>query len=202
VRLIIFARFPQAGQVKTRLVPALGPERAAQLHRYMTEDCVSRLVPDGCQQSEICFDGGDEPSMQDWLGRELSYVPQGPGDLGQRMLRAFRRAFDEGHRRAVLVGTDIPALEAAHIRQAGELLEQHQLVLGPAADGGYYLIGLRQTHPELFAGISWGSSEVLHQTMAKASALGLSIAQLPELADVDRPEDLALHSKLWQFTRI
>lgn len=200
MRLIIFARYPQTGQVKTRLIPALGPEGAAQLHRLMTEDCVRRLAP-GCAQTEICFDGEDQASMRDWLGCGLSYAPQGRGDLGQRMLRALQRAFADGHRRAVLVGTDIPALEAAHIRQAGELLEQHQLVLGPAADGGYYLIGLRQAHPELFAGISWGSSEVLRQTMLEASALGLSVAQLPELADVDRPDDLILHSKLRELTK-
>jgi rSAM/selenodomain-associated transferase 2/rSAM/selenodomain-associated transferase 1 len=194
-QIIVFTRPPVPGRVKTRLIPALGAEGAAALHRRLAEGvlawagrlCLSRPV-----RLEVRHDGGTPDDMRAWLGLAPLYRPQGPGDLGQRMARALNQALAEGARRAVLVGTDLPQLTDEHLAQALEALKRHELVLGPAADGGYYLVGLTRPAPDLFQGVAWGGPEVLAQTLAAARAAGLQTALLPELGDLDRPEDLAL----------
>ena len=128
--------------------------------------------------------------MQSWLGPDLQVQRQGEGDLGDRLSQAFQTAFAEGKEAAIVLGTDCPELDAALLEQAFQELQLHDLVLGPASDGGYYLLGLRQPVPELFANIPWSTSTVLSQTLAIAEQLGLSIALLPTLSDVDYPEDL------------
>jgi hypothetical protein len=106
------------------------------------------------------------------------------------MASAFQGSFETGMNSVVLIGTDCPDLNASLLAQAFQALKQHDLVLGPAEDGGYYLIGLRRLIPELFTGISWSTAEVLQQTQSIAQRLGLAVAYLPLLSDVDRPEDL------------
>ncbi len=192
-RLIIFTRYPEAGNVKTRLIPALGPAGAAELYRQMAEWTLVQAKQLQCQRSlqvEIRFVGGNPKLMQDWLGKELIYTPQGDGDLGERMARSLQSAFDESIHRAVIIGTDCLELDAQVLEKAFQSLEQHDLVLGPATDGGYYLIGLRQPVPELFKSIAWSTSLVLQQTVKCAQKLGLAIAYLPTLSDIDTPEDL------------
>ena len=194
-RLIIFSRYPEPGKTKTRLIPVLGPEGAAMLHRQMTEYTLSQVRELQNQRSinvEVCFAGGEPSVMAQWLGPDFIYKPQGEGDLGVRMARALASAL-QGTNRAVIIGTDCPGLNASILAAAFEQLQlSYDLVLGPAVDGGYYLLGLRYFIPELFIGINWGTSEVLQQTMAIAQQLNLSVNYLPELADVDRPEDLPL----------
>jgi rSAM/selenodomain-associated transferase 1 len=129
--------------------------------------------------------------MQQWLGFGWRYQCQGEGDLGSRMALAFANAFNEGSKIVVIIGTDCPSLKPKLMGDAFQVLSQNDLVLGPAQDGGYYLIGLRRFIPELFTGINWGTSEVLQQTVTIAKQLDLAIAYLPTLADVDRPEDLS-----------
>jgi hypothetical protein len=130
--------------------------------------------------------------MQDWLGTDIVYQPQGEGDLGERMARSLFIAFRAGMERVVIIGTDCPGLNANLIAKAFHQLYSHDLVLGPALDGGYYLIGLRYFISELFTDINWGTAEVLQQTVAIAKTLDVSVAYLPQLADVDRPEDLPI----------
>lgn len=193
-RLIIFARYPEPGKVKTRLIPALGAPGAAAFYRQMAEQTLAqarRLQGQRSLQVEVRFVGGSYELMQDWLGRDLSYTTQGDGDLGARMERSLDAAFGAGVSRSIIIGTDCPDLDAKFMEQAFQSLEQHDLVLGPATDGGYYLIGLRQTVPELFTGIAWSTSVVLQQTVEIAQKLGLAIAYLPTLSDIDYPEDLA-----------
>ena len=190
MRLLIFTRYPEAGRVKTRLIPALGADGAKRLHRRMTEDTLVKLK--GTAIIEVCYDGGNEKLMREWLGREFVYTPQGPGSLGERLHTAFLHAFRQGEDRVVAVGTDCPGLEKTHVEKAFLLLTRRDLVLGPAADGGSYLIGLRNLCPEIFTGIPWGTGEVFHQTRKKADSMGLKTAILAELADVDRPKDLSL----------
>lgn len=193
-RLIVFTRYPEPGKAKTRLIPALGAEGAAHLQRQMTEHTmrqVKELQSFHPLSVEVHFAGNHQQQMQDWLGDDLVYQPQVEGDLGWRMAEAFQRAFRNGIEGAVIIGTDCPGLNAPLMAEAFKTLTQYDLVLGPAMDGGYYLIGLRRLIPELFAGISWGTSEVLQQTIAIAQGMGLAIASLPPLADVDRPEDLS-----------
>ena len=192
--LIVFTRYPEPGKAKTRLIPVLGEDGASNLHRQMTEHTLSQvreLQSDRATRVEVYFTGGDQLLMQDWLGTDIIYQPQGEGDLGQRMKSAFQTAFAAGMEGVAIVGTDCPGLDAKIMGQAFEQLNGHDLVLGPATDGGYYLIGLRRVIPELFAGINWGTSQVREKTVAIAISLGLAVAYLPPLFDVDRPEDLA-----------
>ncbi len=192
-RLIIFTRFPEPHKTKTRLIPALGPEGAAEIQRRMTRhtlDSARELVKSFPLSLEVRFEGGTAENMAACFGNDGSYRLQGSGDLGCRMERAFAEAFAQGAQRAVIIGTDCPDLTPGLIRDAFQHLETCDLVLGPAVDGGYYLIGLRQPRPSLFGNIRWGSKEVLERTVCLASELTLDVVLLKTLSDVDRPEDL------------
>lgn len=197
--LIIFTRYPEPGKTKTRLIPALGAEGAAHLQRQMTEHTISQvkeLQMSSAMSFEIRFVGGDLQQMQQWLGSELIYQPQGEGDLGSRMARSFVNAFESGAERVVTIGTDCPGVNAQILAKAFEQLHHSHLVLGPAVDGGYYLIGLQRSVPELFSNIDWGTARVLQQTIDIAQQLNISVGYLPPLADIDRPEDLPIWEEI------
>lgn len=192
-QLIIFTRYPEPGKAKTRLIPVLGKEGAANLHRLMAQRMIANAI--SLQNSRqlsvaIHYTGSSEQLMQDWLGTDLSYHQQSGGDLGARMSGALQKSLDLGIDKVVIIGTDCPTLKLEIIAKAFDELSDQDLVLGPAKDGGYYLIGLCRIMPELFEGIKWGTSEVFADTLAIAQKLNLSIAVLPILADIDRPEDL------------
>jgi rSAM/selenodomain-associated transferase 2/rSAM/selenodomain-associated transferase 1 len=197
--LLVFTRYPGPGETKTRLMAVLGKKGAADLQRQMTEHLMGearKLLAIHPASVRICFEGADEKRMRTWLGSEWGYSAQGTGDLGRRMADAFERAFRDGAERAVLVGTDVPDLTAPILHRAFLELESRDLVLGPAEDGGYYLIALRRSVFErasarLFSGVAWGTGEVLEQTLGACDALSLSWSLTDRLADVDRPEDLA-----------
>ena len=197
-RLIVFTRFPEPGKAKTRLIPVLGPEGAARLQRQMTEHILATATSLSNRPgltTEVRHQGGNSTLMLEWLGSQFSYRPQGPGDLGRRMARAFEDAFRDSKKAAVIVGSDIPAISADIIEQAFETLQKNDLVLGPACDGGYYLIGLKNTIPaeiytRLFESVNWGTGEVLSKTLQAARESGLRFIMLESLADVDRPADL------------
>jgi hypothetical protein len=196
--LIIFTRYPVAGQSKTRLIPALGAVAAAKLQRQMTEQTLqtaeSLAAEDPLVELEIRHAGGGSAEMAEWLGHHRTYVEQGPGDLGQKMATAFAAAFQTGSRQVLLIGADCPALSSEILATGFRKLTAHDLVLGPASDGGYYLIGLNSPCAELFENRSWGSKLILAETLATAENLGFKIHLLEELADVDRPADLAYFS--------
>jgi hypothetical protein len=192
-RVIVFTRYPEPGKTKTRLIPVLGPEGAANLQRQMTEHTLARVRELARKRSvsiEVRYEGGSERLMGWWLGQDLSYCHQGSGGLGARLTRAFHDAFETGMERVVITGADCPGLTAEVIERAFAALRHSDVVLGPAYDGGYYLIGLRRPTPELFAGVSWGTGDVLKQTRQIIERLGLSSVLLEPLDDVDRPEDL------------
>jgi rSAM/selenodomain-associated transferase 1 len=130
--------------------------------------------------------------MSAWLGDDLVFRRQVDGDLGARMEAAFAHAFAAGARAVVIMGTDCPQLGSDRLAEAFAALAEAELVLGPALDGGYYLIGLTRPVPELFRGVPWGTAEVCARTLDLASPLALKVAMLGPLADVDRPEDLEL----------
>jgi uncharacterized protein len=190
---IVFTRYPEAGKVKTRLIPALGEEGAAALHKKMAEHTISlvralqRLAP--CDL-EVWFVGGDLALMQGWLGEDLRYQLQPDGDLGDRMRLAFQSIFDRGYKRAAIVGTDCPDLTTDILAQSFDALEDNPIALGPAIDGGYYLIGLQYLIPELFTGITWSTDNVLQETIEIAENLDLIPILLPSLTDIDLPQDL------------
>jgi rSAM/selenodomain-associated transferase 2/rSAM/selenodomain-associated transferase 1 len=207
-RLIVFTRYPIPGKAKTRLIPALGAEGAASLQRQMTKHTLQQVrlwQVNGrdhvCPSVEIWFAGIDDPCldaqrMQSWLGQEWIYRSQPSGDLGERMAQAFQKAFADGFGRVVVIGTDCPGLDAHRMAQAFQSLKDDDLVLGPATDGGYYLIGLCRFVPALFTGISWSTSAVFQQTLTIAEQCGLRVACLKPLTDIDRPEDLATWDRL------
>ncbi|MHB1033432.1 MAG: TIGR04283 family arsenosugar biosynthesis glycosyltransferase [Pirellulales bacterium] len=198
-RLIVFTRYPEPGKSKTRLIGVLGPEGAAQVQREMTQHVLGwakALIQSRPVDLEICFEGGDESLMRQAFGNDLAYRRQSAGDLGRRMRVAFQSAFRSGSHRVVLVGTDCPELDGHSVQAAFDRLNEHELVLGPATDGGYYLIGLRSPAPTLFDGIPWGMGDVLEATLSAAEAAGLSVALLPWLSDVDCPEDLAVWNRV------
>lgn len=194
-QLIVFTRYPEPGKSKTRLIPALGLEGAADLHRRMCEHTLSwaRRMGSGSEVSvEFYIDGEGQDRFRKWLGDDVLYRPQGKRGLGVRMNRAFQNSFRAGMAKVVIVGTDCPGLSEGPVHKAFLALEENDLVLGPANDGGYYLIGLRRLAEELFKGIPWGTEKVLPCTLKVAQHLGLKTFLLDPLGDVDRPEDLYL----------
>ena len=202
--MLIFTRYPEPGTTKTRLIPLLGAEGAANLQRKMTEHTVfqvKRIATRHELSVEVRYEGGDKNIMQTWLGKDFEYRPQGTGDLGQRMKRSFEDAFRTGASEAVIIGTDIPELTHGIIQKAFDALKQKNMALGPAKDGGYYLIGLRknslsQAIPDLFSGINWGAGDVLEKTIKIADNAGLSFSLLDVLEDIDHPEDLMIWERL------
>jgi rSAM/selenodomain-associated transferase 2/rSAM/selenodomain-associated transferase 1 len=196
--LILFTRFPRAGRAKTRLIPRLGAAGAAQLQREMTEHVVARLGPILKRRGvnlEVRFEDGSAALMRRWLGRDFKFTPQGDGDLGARMRRATNEAFAAGAKTVMVIGADCPDLDGAVVGRAFDSLRAHSLVFGPAKDGGYYLVGLREPLPSLFEGVAWGTSSVLEASAAKARSLGLQPFLLPELSDVDEWADLVVWEK-------
>lgn len=193
--LIVFTRYPQAGQTKTRLIPVLGASGAAMLQRQMTEHLIDKLQP-FCQVRSLYlnvhFAGGSQSQMTAWLGSDINLTTQCAGSLGEKLIYATTQAFLEGRQQAIVIGSDCPAISGKEIDRSLALLESFDVVLGPAADGGYYLIALKAMHRCLFQGIPWGTSGVLVATKAIARRHHLSVALLPVLADIDRPEDLPL----------
>lgn len=191
--IIVMTRYPEAGKVKTRLIEHLGEDGATRLHQKMAEHTISTLKPLCDIQTAdlwIFFSGGNSAQMRTWLGAGIEYRPQRGDSLGSRMCHAFEHIFAAGYNRAVMLGTDCPDIEGATVVKALRALRSADVVLGPAEDGGYYLIGLNELHPDLFLNIDWGSAQVLKQTSRSVNALNLTPAYLVPLRDIDTPADL------------
>ena len=189
-RLIIFAKEPVAGRVKTRLIPALGSHGAMALYCELLQHSLeSAMAVHGCSlELWIDHSDGDAPhcrALADRFGAKLHR--QTGDDLGERMHRAF--AADE-MRPTVLIGSDCPGYSRAYLNAAFDRLERHRAVLGPALDGGYVLIGLRRTDPRLFDAMPWSTAAVLRLTRQRLSAMGWEHSELPPLSDLDTPDDL------------
>ena len=192
-RLIVFTRFPVVGAVKTRLIPSVGAAGAAGVHRQLTTRTIrttANLQYTRSLDLQVHFAGGDAAAMRHWLGESKTFVEQCPGDLGQRMAHAFKEAFRQGVTAAVIIGTDCGELSGDVLGKAFDALRQSEVVIGPANDGGYFLIGLSRFIPEIFEEIAWGTDRVLRQTLNVLSVKGLRPLLLDPLSDIDRPEDL------------
>ena len=195
--LVIFAKAPIPGEVKTRLCPPLTPDEAATLHGSFVLDMLERSKT-AVVKLKLPFDRylACAPSstlvffkiMEERQGEKL--IDQTGDDLGARLSQTFETMFARGYTRVLIVGTDVPSLPLDHYQQALALLESHDLVLGPALDGGYYLIGLKRTAHDLFVGIPWSTERVLGMTQDKATTLGLKTASIPPWRDVDTIDDL------------
>lgn len=191
-RLVIFAKAPQAGTVKTRLIPALGADGAATLARAMLAHTLQQALAAGLDAVELCM--SPRPDDPAWRGVALpagvDYTAQGVGNLGERMDRAMQRALNLHQGQVLLIGTDCPALGSEHLREAARQLAQHDAVLLPVADGGYVLVGLRAPCPDVFANMPWSTSRVAAETLHRLGALGLRVWQGPMLRDIDEAADL------------
>ncbi|QQE65186.1 hypothetical protein GFS31_18720 [Leptolyngbya sp. BL0902] len=191
--VLVLARYPTPGQAKTRLIPALGPAGAAHLYQRLAEGMIAQVrAMDAAVDIALWYCGASEAAMRTWLGDGLIYCSQPEGDLGYRLTTAVDWAFAQGYGIVLVSGTDCPGLDAALLNQSlATLANGADLVLGPAQDGGYYLLGLTAPQPELFQDIAWSTSAVLAQTVAQAQRLHLTPTYLPTLTDIDTPEDLA-----------
>jgi uncharacterized protein len=183
VRVVAFARFPVAGTCKTRLIPAVGAEGAAAIHTRLVETCVGAMRGSGLA-IELWTTGAEAPAFRDWLGDDITFVDQGEGDLGDRLVRAATPY------PVIFIGSDAPDLDAARLIAAAAALRTGAAVIGPAEDGGYYLLGLNAPAPWLFNDMDWGTETVFEETMRRFAAHDIAPIVLEPLADVDRPEDL------------
>ena len=198
--VLVFTKAAQPGVSKTRLIPALGADEAAAAHEVLvlrTLDMTRDLGVAGEDYQVSLWGAVPHPALELWSDQfALPLHLQAAGDLGQKMLHGFASALDAGADQAVLIGSDCPAMTAEYIRQACAALRASDLVLGPAEDGGYVLIGCKQVYAELFANIPWGSDKVLARTLEQAEQLELSVTLLATLWDVDRPEDWARFQRM------
>jgi rSAM/selenodomain-associated transferase 1 len=187
----LFAKWPAPGSVKTRLAAAGGPSWGAQVARAFLLDSLTRLAAVDARHV-LAFSPQESEANFAALGSPFTLTPQREGDLGQRLAAFVGGQLDAGARAVVVVGTDSPTLPVAHVEQAFAELERADAVLGPATDGGYYLVGCGPRRPPLFEGISWSTGRVLVDTVATLTDPGWRLALLAPWYDVDTPEDLIM----------
>ena len=190
--LLFFVKNPERGKVKSRLAADIGDESAVRLYKGLVTRMLSTLKG-GTFPLYICFfpETAWKP-IENWLGKKYRYIPQNGKDLGERMRNSFIDGFTMGHKRVVLIGSDIPDLPIKYIEEAFESLREMDAVIGPAYDGGYYLIGFKDKtfSPQVFEGIAWGTKSVFDETMKKLRRFRRAVHTLPRLRDIDTVEDL------------
>jgi uncharacterized protein len=195
-RLIVFAKAPVAGRAKTRLIPVLGPTRAAQLAASMLQHTLSTARA-ALQESvigsiELCVSPNPmHPDWAPWRNSEYLWTTQCEGDLGSRMLLAVEHAQEPNAQPCLLVGTDCPDLGVAHLAMAAAALATHDVAMLPAADGGYVLLAMRKPEARLFDNMRWSTSDVANETRRRCAHGELSLWTGPILCDIDDPADLA-----------
>lgn len=197
----MFAKAPQPGSAKTRLIPALGSQGAADVAQRMLRHAVEQALAADVGTVELCM--SPAPGTPAWNGvtvpPSVVQTDQGEGDLGQRMARAIDRTTTRWAQPVLLMGTDCPALSAAHITQAAQQLQQHDAVVMPVADGGYVLIGLHAPCPTVFADMAWSTPTVAGDTLRRLALLGYGVWTGPQLHDIDGPADLVHLPSIWQL---
>ncbi len=187
-RLVVFLKAPRSGEVKTRLAETLGADAARAAYRQLVETLLANLA--SLHAVELCFAPPDASAeIKPWLRADWSACPQSGGDLGARLHAAFTEHFLSDAEQVVIIGSDCPDVTATDIEDAWLALTGHDVVLGPALDGGYWLVGLRAPQPGLFTAMPWSTDAVFAETMRRARESDLRIAVLRELADVDTVAD-------------
>ena len=187
-KLIIFLKSPRPGAVKTRLAKTLGTDAACAAYCTLVETLLREIAT--VENVELCFAPDDaKQEILSWLRGGWRATPQGPGDLGERLDRTFRNAFADGAKRVIVIGSDCPDITTVDLEEGWSTLQSNDVVLGPAVDGGYWLIGLRAPQPSLFAGMPWSTSALLQATLDRCAAAGLRVQLLRTLSDVDTEED-------------
>ena len=190
--LIIFQKKPEPGNVKTRLANTIGNKKAAEVYRYLLDHTHRQAVLLGVPVF-VFFE--KEEQLEYLLNHNYYSALQAKGNLGDKMKAAFWEVFQQGYKKAVIIGTDCLELEAEILNEAFHALESHEVVLGPALDGGYYLLGMKKLYPQLFENKNWSTSTVLADTMADIDRLGLNVHLSKTLADVDVYQDLSENLK-------
>lgn len=194
VLVLQFAKWPELGRVKTRLMPALGQEGALQAHVRLTRTVLGNLAS-GPFTVELCWDRAlaeppvpAEAVLADVARLQVTQSHQHGSDLGARMTNAFVAGLTS-HQKVIIVGSDCPSVDAAYLMAAVDMLDQHDVVMGPSDDGGYVLLGVRTVANGMLSNIAWGTAAVLEQTSRKLEDVGLSFGFLEPRWDVDEPED-------------
>ena len=190
VHLLLFARYPELGRVKTRLAAGIGDEAALAVYQELLAHTFAVTTNITAHKTLWLAGPPVAPVALPEISNKYEQVYQSAGDLGQKMQAAFAHAFAAGATAALIIGTDCPGLTPQLLTEAYALLATHDVVIGPAEDGGYYLLGMRELYVDLFANKSWSTDSVLAHTLADADRLGLQVAELPTLRDVDDIDDL------------
>lgn len=186
--LMIFVKNPIEGSVKTRLGASIGSTNALQIYKKLLAHTRAVASSTNCKRQvwySTMIDRRDE-----WDEKLFDKRLQKGDDLGERMAAAFHKAFDDGHERVVIIGSDCFDLAPGHLQKAFKELETKDAVIGPSLDGGYYLLGLSQHHERLFRNVEWSTSRVYDQTVSRFRELGISYSILEPLNDIDTIEDL------------
>jgi uncharacterized protein len=190
VRIVVFAKAPRPGLAKTRMIPVLGPQGAADLARRMLSEALAKALEAKLGPVELCVSPFEDAIWAELnISQSVIITNQGEGDLGERMARACARTLAGGEF-VLLIGTDCPSCDASYLRSMAQALRTHDAVIAAAADGGYPAIGLSRFDPSVFQGVTWSTSTVLRVTLEKFRALQRTVQVFPELNDIDEPEDL------------
>lgn len=187
---MVFVKYPEPGNVKTRLAASIGDEKAAAVYRLFAETCLQRFHSVRDTDCIVyCTPAEEKERIAVWLGDENLYRIQSNGDLGERLTHGFQECLAQYHK-VIALGTDSPDLPVAYVEEALASLEDHDAVVGPCDDGGYYLIGMKREFPFLFEEIEWSTNQVLYQTLMKAKEHQVSFDILPGWYDVDTEDEL------------
>jgi hypothetical protein len=193
--LLLFIKAPRLGHVKTRLQPEFSQEDSLLFYRALVEDLIMHFHNvDYCELKLFFWPPGAKTELQNWLGKHLEYISQYGSELGEKMHNAFLQMFAQKYKKVVIVGSDIPKLSRSIVSRAFSSLNEHDLILGPSTDGGYYLIGLKESHAELFNDIHWSTNSVLAETLKRAQNSSMPFLLLDELTDIDTFADV---ERLW-----
>lgn len=191
--LCIFTRFPRSGNTKTRLIPKLGPDKAAELQRLMTEhvfDLSLNVQEKRNVEIQVHYNGSTLQEIRDWAPEKMKCIEQCAGNLGEKMQQAINENFNKRDCQVVVIGADCPGLTPEFVELAFNALAEHDIVVGPSLDGGFYLIGMKKKCPFLLGNIDWDTDKTLEQVMIKVKETKMSYTVLETLEDIDRPEDL------------
>ena len=193
--LIIFAKNPEYGKVKTRLAATIGNEQALFIYQKLIEHTIA--ITKKISADKIVYYSDSIVEKDTWGNNFYQKKLQSGNDLGERMKNAFKSSFTAGYQKVIIIGTDCFELNEEFISIAFEKMNDDDVVLGPAKDGGYYLLGMKKFYPSFFENIEWSSEKVLKQTLTTAMRLNLSVFLLPQLSDIDREPDLKDYSALF-----
>jgi len=202
-RLGVFVRVPQPGKVKTRLVPPLTEEEACRLYTAFLRDLFARLGRLKKVRGTVFYAGDDPSALTDIIPNSYELAPQAGGSLGERLDAAFGKLLSPGEpTTALVIGSDSPDVPIQYIKRAFLRLKQKDVVLGPACDGGYYMVGMKSPEPSLFAGIEWGGNRVFEQTLERVRDSELALSLMPLWYDVDTPASLGVLSNMIRARQI